>query len=94
MHTESPEDEILLYLRGELPEPDRSAFETRCAHDPVLRQQLAEAREAYAALRQVQRHELRRKLSRLDNRIHRNRLLVWFVAAVIIGLLMLARLAC
>ncbi len=94
MHTESPEDEILLYLRGELPEAARTAFETRCAQDPALRHQLAEAREAYAALRQVKRHDLRRRLSRLDRRSRLTRTIAWLAAALLASLLIRALFAC
>jgi anti-sigma factor RsiW len=94
MHTESPEDEILSYLRGELPEAARSAFETRCAQDPALRQQLAEAREAYAAMRQVRRHDLRSTLSRLDRRSSLATAMAWLAAALLAGLLILAFFAC
>ena len=94
MHTESPEDEILSYLRGELPEAGRAAFEMRCAHDPALRQQLAEAREAFTALRQVRRQDLRRTLTRLDRRSRLARTVAWLSAILLAGLLGLAFFAC
>jgi anti-sigma factor RsiW len=94
MHTESPEDEILAYIRGELPEAARADFDSRCAYDPALLRQLAEAREAYAALDQVRRHDLRRTLSRLDRRSHLVRSLAWIAASLLAGLLALAFFAC
>ncbi len=94
MHTESPEDEILAYLHGELPEAARAAFETRCAQDPELRRQLAEAMETHTALRQVRRHDLRRTLSRLDRRSRLARNMTWAAAALLAGLLALAFFAC
>ena len=94
MHTESPEDVILAYLRDELPEANRAAFEARCAQDPALREQLAEAREAYAALHQVRRQDLRRTLTRLDRRSRLTRRIAWLTAVLLAVLLMIVFFAC
>ena len=88
MNIHPPDETLVEYLEGALPEPEHRAIRLALAKDPALRRRLAAVERSLTALRQVRRHEIRSQLHRLDRRW--DLLLRWLPWIVMVGFLLLA----
>lgn len=77
-----PPDEVLLeYLEGLLPESEQQVIRLALARDPDLRRRLIQLEKSMTSLRHVRRHEIRARLREIDRSRHTGlRWLPWLLA--------------